>query len=648
MKNLIQNISVSIVLILAFSCSDDFIKDEPNVFREINPIVISPDWQAQDYAILCDGVGNAKFTVVHAPAWLKISNRSGQFTNNVAMLNCKANTHKDFSEVGIYHSMITLSVEGKKNRAVPVMYINEGNPKIEIASRVTVSYDNPNSASLLVKNTGEGILLWTVIQRPKWLLIYDDMYGTSDIIEDYSVFVLPANGTKYVKLSFNPSATYSENLSGKIVIQTNDKNKPAVEVDVQMNMGNPSLDTSWQSGIIDFGRTETIRNFSFANQGNGILSWKIEGCPGWLTVSETKGTLHSHHSTTLTFTCNRELLKSGVNEVTIYLRTNDKTKPSYPIIVIARGNTENNDNVKAIEGNIADAWFDKKTDILYLVTAQPNCFLAYDTHSKSILHKIDLTKAPTCLTVSEDGKKAAIGHSGAISAINMENFTLTKTLEISHSVYDIAWTDGDWYCYSQKGGNFTNIHSINTTTETKQDYSEQYSEADGATNIGKVPGQQYIIAARRETSPTGIIVYDINTKSLKNYHHESIGDFWFSFDGKYLFESYGNVYKTTDLNMKNIAPVDKLKITEYYYWDSISWIDYSNSGLWVVCNSIIYQLDINDYFIMKTYYYDDFYNGRDVQAKYLFANNAGTELVAIRNATTGNAMWSLEFIPIKK
>jgi hypothetical protein len=32
-----------------------------------------------------------------------------------------------------------------------------------------------------------------------------------------------------------------------------------------------------------------------------------------------------------------------------------------------------------IEGKITDAWIDKQTDLLYLATAQPNRFVAYDT-----------------------------------------------------------------------------------------------------------------------------------------------------------------------------------------------------------------------------------------------------------------------------
>ena len=142
MKIFVQKIFVSIVLLLAFSCGDDFLTDEPSFFGEGSAIVVMPDMDAQDYPVYCQGAGNAKFTVSSAPAWLEVSSKSGRFIDEIAILNCKAKTNKDFYQYGIYHALITLSVEGKGKMAVPVMYVVEGNPVIEIESSITVSYEN--------------------------------------------------------------------------------------------------------------------------------------------------------------------------------------------------------------------------------------------------------------------------------------------------------------------------------------------------------------------------------------------------------------------------------------------------------------------------------------------------------------------------
>ena len=66
MKNIIRQISISVILLLVFSCNNDFLKEELEPYYWEGPaIVILPGWDAKDYNIYCEDVGNAKFTVVH-------------------------------------------------------------------------------------------------------------------------------------------------------------------------------------------------------------------------------------------------------------------------------------------------------------------------------------------------------------------------------------------------------------------------------------------------------------------------------------------------------------------------------------------------------------------------------------------------------
>jgi hypothetical protein len=69
----------------------------------------------------------------------------------------------------------------------------------------------------------------------------------------------------------------------------------------------------------------------------------------------------------------------------------------------------------------------------------------------------------------------------------------------------------------------------------------------------------------------------------------------------------------------------------------------------------ILQLEANDFSLVNTYYYDDYYKTSTsveypVQAYYVFANGQGTELIVIRNVeeSYGINAWSLEHIPVTK
>jgi len=762
MKNLIRFFTVPIVLFLAFSCGNQFLEESVQTsLEDVSTIFISPDWDAKDYVIFCQNVGNAKFKVTHTPDWLIISSSSGQFVNNVAALNCKAKVHSAFSEMGIYHSYITLSIEGKGNRVLPVTYITEGNPVIETENRLTMDYDNTYNTMfslLTVRNTGKGILFWRVVEHPDWLKVYNNdelvdptvsgiiipqnatytlrlecnpsilsenqsgkivlvsndknkpvveievqidqgnpvietakslsirydgvpyggwlsvknigngilLWNISELPEWLSIeeisdnpFILPKNAEGTVYISYNPNFPFQENLSGKIVLASNDNNKPKVEVEIIMDWGNPSWGISCHE--LDFGRMETNVQFEIHNRGYGVLVWKLEDFPEWLTVSESNGIImYNDHKTTLTFTCNRELMPNGINTVTIQLVTNDREKPSFPITVTARNSPTNSNNIVPIDGNITDAYFDRQTDILYLTTAQPNRFVAYDTKNRTIIRELSLNRAPTCFSISEDGKQAVIGHGGYISSVDMEKFSIKKTMEVNYYIFDIEWGVDNWVCYTPREDMFYDLQWINLDTE--EIFDTPYSGLRGGTLVKKIPNQNYIVASVSGSSPSGIYIFDIETRTfVKHFHEDLLGyspdGFWFSSDGNYLFCLLNLIYSTSSFftSSNDVSPISKFSPAPY----RIFWADHNpaSRSVWILSSTSswfwddeereIIQYEDTNYTRKSTWYYDDTHNGRHVCAHYIFANQAGTELVVIRNATSGDFMWSLEFIPVE-
>ena len=655
MKNLFQYITVLIVLLHTFSCNNDFLTEESNIniINEISPIVISPDWEANDYSIYCQGIGNAKFTIADVPAWLKISSASEQFTNGYATLNCKANVFGVFSEIGMYHTYMILSVEGRGNVAVPVVYIVEGNPVIATENSLTISYDLTLSTSpFLIENTGNGILFWSVVDHPDWLKINNQSIYKNEVAR-----FLPPNNTVTLYFSYNSDIPYSENLSGKIVIESNDKNKPFVEIEIQVDLGNPNLQTHGEFGTINFERTGTTAEFWFSNQGVGYLSWKVEGCPEWLTVSDYSKISDPYSSHTLTFTCNRELMSPGVNAVTIYLKTNDKNNPSYPINVTAVNYFANPDDIKSIPGDIMDVRIDKQSDILYLTTKQPNRLLAYDIKSRTLVSELPLGNIPNCFSISEDGLKAVVGHSGYITSVDLDNFSIIKTIEIDHDVHDIEWGKDNWCCYSAAYFEWTSLNWINVNTNEKNNFDQVYEKC----RLRKIPGQSYILGVETAIS-SGIYIFDIDTRKKKYNGFAQIPIFWFSENGNYVYTGGGThslgglIFRTSTFFANNYITVSPVGIfTPDPY--NVFWINHhaASQSVWILSSSSDYYFDLkrkivqftdSDYIQKATYNYDDYHNDRHVIAHYVFARQDGTELVVIKNATSGDFMWSLEFIQV--
>lgn len=655
MKRALQTTILATAAFLFFSCSDDFVNEQLGISGVAeSSVVISPDWEADDYQFQCEGVGNAEFSITSKPDWLIPENNSGSFVNGVATIRCKANSVSDFSKTGIYVDQMLVTA-GDKKYAIPVYYIMEGDPKVQVANLFEISYVNYNS-QLQITNSGDGILVWDIVSMPDWISV--DTYQF-----DQASVMLGQGSTASIPFTLNAVTAATTDTTGTIVLRTNDKTQPLVEIKVNANLGTPHLYVYSYDLPIDFGTSATSKTLNFYNQGDGILTWMFDGLPDWLTVSKSNGFSYGYNSESVVFTCDRSKLpEPGLNSATIYLKSNDSSTPSYSISILARA-PGSNVNIRVVDGNIVDAMFDKNTNVLYYVTSQPNKLVAYDVTDRSVLHEIALDKAPTSLAISEDFTKAVVGHGGMISTVDLNDYSLTKTIEVSGVVGDVEFAANNWCAYT-KSGNYdvqhTTIYWVNLTDGSVTTGSSVYENC----LIKKVPNQDYIIGSETDLS-SGLYVYDINNRSEKADIFESVRDFWFI--GSYIVSSNGNVYRLSEIISKNgwdsggISSIGKLGYPSYSYYD-IPWIDYCNAthsifGLknqdYQTVSPVIYQFEDNDYTLVKTYLYDNLYqpDGQttafEVQAHYLFSNSSGTELSVLKKGKDNNN-WIIEFIPVQQ
>jgi hypothetical protein len=450
-------------------------------------------------------------------------------------------------------------------------------------------------------------------------------------------------------------------LSGTIVLTTNDKVHPRVTVEVTAELGTPQL--SIHTNTINFASVETTKALNFSNYGSGLLIWNFENIPEWLTITPSGGMYNPYTSyNDIIFTCDRTKLSPGQNTAYVNLKSNDTYLPSYIITVTAVA-PGNNENIRAIDGNITDAVFNKNTNTLYYVTGAPNKLIAYDVSTKTIEYEIALSKAPNCFAISEDWTKAAVGHNGELSAIDLTSNTVTEVYTLNYSVHDLAWAENNWFAYTQKGGSFSSLHWINISTGASYDDTDKYS-LDGSSLIKKVPGQPYLIATRNSTSPSGFFSYDISTKSKRSYSHMDLTNFWMSEDGQYVYAQNSNIYRTssstgsTDTFDADINEIGKINFGSGNNY-GVNFIYHSNNYLWIIqkkdayssdATSNVYMFEDNDYTMVKRISYDLIYQPNtetaafDVSANYVFANNEGTEIYVLSKGISNNS-WLIQFIP---
>jgi hypothetical protein len=551
MKTLIQYNIVLVLCVIVFACNNDFLSNEPELssLNAATEIYISPEKDAGNYSIHVPMAGNARFRIDKTPDWLSVETLSGQFENNVATIYCSASIHKDFSGRGIYKSSMVLDIEGYGKTPVPVSYVTEGNPAIEFETHITFQDDNHN-ASLIIKNKGEGILLWSLAEKPDWIAINKPEIP-SGALSNY-VFMIPRNEEFEIDLSHTLEMPISDDLTGKILIINNDKGNPLYEVTVT------------------------------------VAGEKID------------------------------------------------------------------DNfIHEIDGTVTDVRMDKTTGILYLITSYPNRLIAYNTETKTIDKELDLDKAPTCFSISEDRLIAIIGHDKMISWVNLNFFSIMKTIDMESNIFDIECSADNWCCYTWEQDEYYYLHWINLVTEEIVETPSIYAFFFGKTAIKKIPGKDFIVATRLSDSPSRIFVYNVHTRDHVGYFSQDTGKFWFSSDGNYLFSSKNEIFETASL----VASSGKVSLVGNFSPEpnNIHWVDHNAEShtVLILSNSSdsaddslreIQQYDDKDFTHIKTYNYNGLYAGHSAQAQYVFSNNQGSELIVIKNNSFNE--WAIEHVPV--
>ncbi|SHF40303.1 hypothetical protein SAMN05444274_10591 [Mariniphaga anaerophila] len=329
MKKTCQNIILFFAVLLLFACNDEFLNESLDVSDVgASMIIISPTWTAGDYMFSINGAGSADFEIVSKPHWLKVDSNTGTFINGMAIIHCEADVEPRFSELGIYADQMLVSVNDKKY-AVPLYYITEGDPSVEVIKTLEVNYSG--ETKLKISNKGDGILVWDIVDMPEWLEVNLDGFVPM------SVF-LGRDADAYVPFTVNVEKAINSGLSGTIVLQTNDRNNLMIQVPVSVSLGSPRLSVGAYDSSVNFGRSGTSYYFNFTNGGSGLLVWHFENLPDWLSVSQQSGIYESNnYQGGVVFTCDRSKLNPGVNTATIYLESNDARTSSFAIDVTAQG-----------------------------------------------------------------------------------------------------------------------------------------------------------------------------------------------------------------------------------------------------------------------------------------------------------------------
>lgn len=397
-----------------------------------------------------------------------------------------------------------------------------------------------------------------------------------------------------------------------------------------------------------------------SNYGNVTLNYSITASSSFISFSPASGQVPMMQHANISVSIDREnLLALDCPE--LYVTINDTVDT---VLLVP-------EKKMMLPNDVVDAEYTKATDLLVYAAADASLNI-YHPDAKT-LSTIPLSYTPTCVSISPDGTKAAVGHDAHVTYVDLMNESVLTVNDISCDALDIVLTDNGWTYVFPRRDQWTRIICINVSTNNAMQTAHTGNTIYAGTKAKLHPSGKYVYGADNGLSPSDIEKYDIQNGTA-SYLYDSPyhgdygmgGNLWFEESGERLFTRAGTVFKTSETQSLDMIYNGKITFEDNYR--SILWLDYLDqkrelylviTGNWYyddpsvpyvyVYNSdnLIYKnkMRIEDFSVVT----DDSYAVYPASPYFVFANSNGAELYVITKAVGSGLLheWAIETMEIE-
>ena len=187
----------------------------------------------------------------------------------------------------------------------------------------------------------------------------------------------------------------------------------------------------------------------------------------------------------------------------------------------------------------------------------------------TVLRSIALPAAPTAVSVSPDGRSAAVGHDGAISHVQLET-GVVDTIPVSCDVLDVVLAGNGWAYAFPRRDQWESIRSIDLRSHAEVGSGAASIYAGTVARLHPSGGALY--GADNGLSPSDIEHYVITGGAVSEiwdspYHgdYPMCGDLWFA--GDRLVTRCGTVLRTSEVREQDLRFAGSITAGTYAHMD---------------------------------------------------------------------------------
>ncbi len=539
--NKILWLPLSLLAILVLLSCDDEGDDPSNPIVEAQ-ILLSPseimmnDNESSTISLTVQPASEFEWNVTARPDWLDISPASGMISNSIVELQLTPNP--EGLSRGKHFGTIEIISNGAGVASSDVVMCVNARPVAALSSSSMSFLATESQKSLVISNVGTGFLTWDLEDLPSWI----DVSRSSGILDE-------GQSTEVTVLA-DRSGLEPSTQSGQMTLVSNSQ-EGDLNIDLSLEVPEQAILNVHESSI-EFDYFDSQMSLSVRNDGNIAFNWNVDlSAVEYLSADAISGNLTPGQSENITFTLDRSNLESDVFSASLIV-SNDYGQSETVAVAVQNYKEEK----WLFDGTVIDAEYDKNNDVIVAVLESPNELRIFDPKTNSS-ESIALNLPPTCVSVSVDGKFAAVGHNGNFAYVNLSTMEIERNYAVTTDAWDIILAPNDWVYVFPARDQWERIRCIRLSTGVETEHTG--NSIRERTKVKLHPSGIWIYGADNGLSPSDFEKYYIGGGTAEYlydspYHGDFAfsGDIWISEDGARLFAKSRNVFNTSsnrDLDM---------------------------------------------------------------------------------------------------
>ncbi|MDP3856515.1 MAG: hypothetical protein Q8Q73_02000 [Stagnimonas sp.] len=235
----------------------------------------------------------------------------------------------------------------------------------------------------------------------------------------------------------------------------------------------------------------------------------------------------------------------------------------------------------ALGHDVIDAEYSAALDAIVLVSSYPDSALYVLNPVTRGEQKVALNKVPAAVSVSPDGRSAAVGHDALVTVVDLTTAGLASPgkvlLNTTIDVLDVVLTGNGYVHAFPRRDQWEEIHSIQIATNIETLSSGGLIYAGTLAKLH--PSGTKMYGANNGLSPSDIERYGVRTGTAtydydSPYHgdYEMCGNLWMHETGLHIYTACGNVFKASDVRAQDMTYTGHLQLStsEYYGFRIVS------------------------------------------------------------------------------